>query len=126
MALKFIKFDWNERMNSDKYFLLEGGDSKRIMKGEAIYNFARNCWEYAPCYYDEFILNGKFDGITEERARKIVEENGGTNFDNLEKVLYDKEKDDEYFSHPYDGFGRQFKNITIFLHELLRYSWALA
>lgn len=107
MALELIEYDWNERADSDRYRLLWGGiDSRLIMKGEAIYNFTRNCWEYSPRYYDEYVLDGKYDDITEEEARRMVEEKGGTNFDNLKKVLYDKEIDDEYFSHPYNRFGR--------------------
>lgn len=68
-----------------------------VMHGNTFYSYDDDCWRYAPDLYKEFVIDApRADLITEENARKIVEKEGGNNFDKLAEVLYKTDKDGKY------------------------------
>lgn len=86
------KVDWSKQ--NDSNFRNIG---PVIMHGQAFYNYDDDCWRYAPDVYFEYVVDApRADVVTEAEARKIVEENGGKNFNNLDEVLYKTDKDGLY------------------------------
>ena len=86
------KVNWSEAYDSN---FRNAGDI--VMHGQAIYNDDNDCWRFAPDVYFELVVDSPIaDTIDEAEARRIVEKNGGKNFDNLEDVLYKADKEGLY------------------------------
>ena len=85
------KVNWNEAADANFRKL---GDI--VLHGNTIYNYDDDCWRYAPDVYVDYVMEGEAETITENEARKIVEKNGGKNFDNLDEVLYKVDEDGEF------------------------------
>lgn len=85
------KVNWNEAADANFRKL---GDI--VLHGNAIYNYDDDCWRYAPDVYAGYVMEGDVETITEDEARKIVEANGGKNFDNLDEVLYKVDGEGEF------------------------------
>lgn len=80
---EFRDYDWE---GSDKKYRKFGD---MVFRGEVMYNYDDNCWRYAPDLYEAYWIDGaEMDDITKKEAKEIVERNGGTNFDKIDKVLF--------------------------------------
>ena len=52
------------------------------------YDYNEDAWVYSPDSYFASVINSNdADAVSEDEARKIVEKNGGTNFDKQDEII---------------------------------------
>lgn len=74
---------WTNRDN--KYY---AKDDVVVLSDWARYDYAADGWVYdQDSFFHNVINDSKADPVTEAEARKIVEKNGGTNFDKQEYLI---------------------------------------
>lgn len=79
--------DWKELVGerTNRYFVKDG---IVVMSDYARYDYRADGWKYSPdSFFADVINSNDADEVSKDEARKIVEKNGGTNFDSQDKLI---------------------------------------
>ena len=79
--------DWKELVEerTNRYFVK---DNIVVLSDNARYDYEADGWKYSPDSFFASVINSNdADEISKDEARRIVEENGGTNFDAQDKLI---------------------------------------
>lgn len=82
-----MKKSWKELISerTNEYF---AKDNLVVLSDYARYDYKEDGWKYSPDSFFADVLNSNdAEKVSEEKARKIVEDNGGTNFDSQEELI---------------------------------------
>lgn len=67
------------------YYVIGDG---MVLCGMVMYSYEDDGWKLAPDVYKDFVEeSAEADRISEDEARRIVEEHGGKNFDNKKEYI---------------------------------------
>jgi hypothetical protein len=82
-----MKKSWKELVEerTNEYF---AKDNLVILSDYARYDYKEDGWKYAPDSFFASVINSNdADKVSEDEARKIVEDNGGKNFDSQDDLI---------------------------------------
>lgn len=85
-----MKKNWRELTGerTNRYYVK---DNYVVLSDYARYDYKEDGWKYSPDSYFASVVNSNdADEVSEEEARKIVEKNGGTHFDEQDEWFIDE------------------------------------